>query len=245
MDRLIYTAMSGATAALQQQGVLANNLANSSTNGFRAEMSTFRAVPVQGGGASTRVLALEATAGYSNAGGTVQTTGRALDVAAKGQAWFTVQGLDGTEAQTRNGSFDVSPEGTLMTTSGLTVLGDGGPITVPPGADLSIGVDGVISAKVGNQASTGIGRLKMVTPTAEQPLQRGADGLFRTADGSSLPADPQARLQSGALETSNVNPVSAMVEMMQAARQFESQMKLLQSAEANDKSAAQLLQVNG
>ena len=103
----------------------------------------------------------------------------------------------------------------------------------------------MISAKVGNQASTGIGKLKMVTPTPEQPLQRGADGLFRAADGNPLAADPQARLQSGALETSNVNPVSAMVEMMQAARQFESQMKLLQSAEANDKSAAQLLQVNG
>jgi flagellar basal-body rod protein FlgF len=245
MDRLIYTASSGANAALQRQGVLANNLANASTNGFRAEMSTFRAVPVNGDGASTRVFALEATAGYSDAGGTVQRTGRNLDVAAKGNAWFTVQGLDGTEAHTRNGALDVSPEGTLMTTSGLTVLGDGGPITVPPGADLSIGVDGTITAKVGNQASTGIGRLKMVTPTPEQKLQRGADGLFRPADGNPLPADATARLQDGALEGSNVNAVSAMVDMIQAARQFESQMKLMQSAESNDKQAAQLLAVNG
>ena len=136
MDRLIYTAMSGANAAAQRQAVLSNNLANASTNGFRAELSTFRAVPVRGDGASTRVLALEATAGHLDTPGAAQRTGRSLDAMTKGNAWFAVQALDGTESYTRNGSFEVSPEGTLLSSNGLTVLSDGGsPITVPTGAE--------------------------------------------------------------------------------------------------------------
>jgi flagellar basal-body rod protein FlgF len=167
-------------------------------------------------------------------------------VAAKGNAWFAVQGLDGTEAYTRNGAMDVSPEGTLMTTNGLTVMSDGGgPITIPASAELSIGVDGTISAKVGNQPPTTVGKLKMVTPEPGQKLQRGPDGLFRGGDDAPLPANPLARLQDGALESSNVNAVGSMVDMMQAARQFEAQMKLMQSADSNDKSAAQLLSVAG
>ena len=133
MDRIIYTSMTGANAAAHRQAVLANNLANASTNGFRAEMSTFRSVPVQGEGATTRVFALEATSGHSEASGPVQRTGRNLDAMAMGNAWFGVQALDGTEAYTRNGSFEVSPEGQLRTGTGLAVLSDGGaPIDVPP-----------------------------------------------------------------------------------------------------------------
>src|SRR5665647_363560 len=132
MDRLIYTAMSGANAAAQRQAVLSNNLANASTNGFRAELSSFRAVPVRGDGASTRVMAVEATAGHSDNPGAAQRTGRSLDAMAVGNAWFGVQGLDGTEAYTRSGAFEVAPDGTLQTGSGLSVLSDGGsPITVP------------------------------------------------------------------------------------------------------------------
>lgn len=246
MDRLIYTAMTGANAAAQRQAVLANNLANASTNGFRAELSTFRAVPVRGDGASTRVMALEATAGELDAPGTPQRTGRNLDAMAVGKAWFGVQGLDGTEAYTRNGAFDVSPDGTLVTSNGLTVLSDGGaPVTAPANAEVSIGFDGTISAKVGNQPATNIGRLKLVTPTPEDPLRRGTDGLFRAASGDVLPNDATARVQTGVLEGSNVNPIEAMVGMIQAARQFETQMRLLQTAESNDRSAGQLLGLQG
>ena len=176
MDRMIYLSMSGAKAAMQRQESLANNLANVSTPGFRAELQAFRAVPVQGSGASTRVFTLETTIGHSDAPGQVTATGRALDVAVKGESWLAVQALDGTEAYTRAGSLDLS-----------------------------------------------------------------ADGLFRTAGGEALDADALARVQEGALEGSNVSAVESMVEMIAAARQFEAQMKLLQTAEADEKAASQLL----
>ena len=246
MDRLIYTAMSGANAAAHRQAVLSNNLANASTNGFRAELSTFRAVPVRGDGASTRVQALEATAGHLDTPGAAQRTGRSLDAMTTGNSWFGVQALDGLESYTRNGSFEVSPEGTLLTGNGLTVLSDSGsPITVPSGAVVSIGFDGNLSAKVGNQPPSGVGRLKLVTPSAEDPLHRGDDGLFRAASGDPLPNDTNARVQVGMLEGSNVNPIETMVGMIQVARQFEVQMRLLQTAESNDRSAGQLLGLQG
>jgi flagellar basal-body rod protein FlgF len=239
MDRMIYLSMAGAKATMQRQDTLANNLANVSTVGFRAELAAFRAVPVEGSGASTRVYALETTPGYDASSGQVSGTGRNLDVAMKGSAWLAVQALDGTEAYTRGGSLDVSPDGTLVTTSGLTVLGDGGPIQVPQNVELAIGADGTISGTALNGKSSTIGRLKMVTPEAK--FERGTDGLFRTADGTELPADATARLQDGALEGSNVSAVETMVAMIAAARQFEAQMKMLQTADGNEKAAAQLL----
>ncbi|MEP7057939.1 MAG: flagellar basal-body rod protein FlgF [Caldimonas sp.] len=241
MDRMIYLSMAGAKATMQRQDTLANNLANVSTVGFRAELAAFRAVPVEGSGASTRVYALETTPGYDSTPGQVSGTGRNLDVAMKGDAWLAVQGLDGTEAYTRGGSLDVNADGTLVTRGGLTVLGDGGPIQVPPNVELSIGSDGTVSATGANGRSTSVGKLKLVTPEAQ--LTRGTDGLFRGADGD-LPADSNARLQDGALEGSNVSPVETMVAMIAAARQFEAQMKMLQTAEGNEKAAAQLLSVN-
>src|SRR5258706_2013285 len=241
MDRLIYTSMSGAKATMQRQDTLANNLANVSTVGFRAELQAFRAVPVQGSGASTRVFALESTPGFDATPGSVTATGRNLDVAMKGNAWLAVQGLDGTEAYTKAGSLDISTDGTLVTSGGLTVLGDGGPIQVPANSEINIAQDGTVSAKTPNGKSTAVGKLKLVTP--ESTLTRGTDGLFRGADGD-LPADPNAKLQDGALEGSNVSSVETMVSMITAARQFEAQMKMLQTAEGNEKSAAQLLSMS-
>jgi flagellar basal-body rod protein FlgF len=242
MDRMIYLAMSGAKAAMQRQEVLSNNLANVSTQGFRAELAAFRAVPVRGDGASTRVYALETTVGYNPAPGAVQPTNRPLDVAMKGNAWLAVQGLDGTEAYTRAGALDVDAEGNLVTKNGLTVLGDGGPISLPPDTRVSIASDGTVSATDDDGTSTTVGRLKLVTPQA--PLQRGADGLFRAAEGD-LPADADARLQDGALEGSNVGAVETMVAMITAARQFEQQMKMLQTSERQEQQAMRLLTPNG
>jgi flagellar basal-body rod protein FlgF len=238
MDRLVYLSMGAAKATLQRQEVLAHNLANVSTNGFRAEMAAFRAVPVRGDGASTRVYALESTVGYDPQQGPVQTTGRSLDVAMRGNAWLAVQGQDGTEAYTRAGSLEVNAEGLIVDQSGRQVLGDGGPITVPANARVDIAADGTVTATVGNTRPQNAGRLKLVTP--EAPLQRGTDGLFRAADGD-LTADPTARLQAGALEGSNVSAVETMVAMISAARQFEHQMKVLQSAEQKEQAAAKLL----
>ena len=245
MDRFIYTTMTGANAAAQRQAVLSNNLANVSTTGFRAELSTFRSVPLQGQGSSTRVFGLDATSGYLDQPGPVMTTGKNTDLMASGSSWFAVQGLDGLEAYTRNGALEVTPEGQLVTATGLPVLTDGGaPVDVPQNAKISFGGDGTIVATLEGQRPINIGRLKMVTPNAEQPLKRGDDGLFRSPQGD-LPADANAKLVAGALEGSNVNAVEAMVGMIAASRQFEQQMKLLTTAETNDKTASQLLSMNG
>src|SRR6185312_4616716 len=163
MDRMIYLSMSGAKATLQRQDTLANNLANASTVGFRAELQAFRSAPVAGSGASTRVYALETTPGYDASGGPLQATGRNLDVAMRGDAWLAVQALDGTEAYTRAGALEVSAEGVLSTAGGLTVLGDGGPIDLPRDSEISIGADGTISAKGPNGRTSPVGRLKLVT----------------------------------------------------------------------------------
>ena len=241
MDRVIYLAMAGAKANMQRQDVLAHNLANASTTGFRAEMTAFRAVPVLGDGASTRVFAIESTPGYNAEPGPVAATGRNLDVAMQGDAWLAVQGRDGTEAYTRNGALDVNPEGLLVTRTGQTVMGDGGPITVPANARVLVGADGTITATVGSGRPQGIGKLKMVTP--ETAMLRGEDGLFRAASGD-LPADARARLQSEALEGSNVSPIESMVAMIAAARQFEQQMKMLQTSQEREQSATRLLSNN-
>ncbi len=244
MDRLIYTAMTGANAAQHRQQLLSNNLANASTPGFRAELATFRAVPVSGDGTSSRVFALEATAGHSDAAGPVTNTGRNLDVAVRGGSYLSVQGLDGTEAYTRAGALEVNPDGTLVNAQGRPMLSDGGPLTVPPGAQVDIGEDGTVTARVPGQPGQALGKLKLVTPDEENRLLRGADGLFRAAAGDTLDADATARVQSGALEGSNVNPIEAMVGMIAVARQFEVQMRMLQNGEKNDQTAAQLLSLN-
>lgn len=244
MDRMIYTAMTGANAAQYRQQLLSNNLANASTPGFRAELATFRAVPVRGDGTTSRVFALEATAGHSDAPGPVTNTGRNLDVAVRGGSFLSVQGLDGTEAYTRAGALEVNPEGTLVNAQGLPVLSDGGPLTVPAGAQVDIGEDGTVTARVPGQPGQALGRLKLVTPDDENRLRRGEDGLFRPVQGDTLNADATARVQSGALEGSNVNPIEAMVGMIAVARQFEVQMRMLQNGEKNDQTAAQLLSLN-
>jgi len=245
MDRIIYTAMTGAGAAAQRQAVLANNLANAATDGFRAEMSTFRAVPLHGSGADTRVFALEATSGHDATPGAAQRTGRALDAMALGNAWFAVLGLDGNEAYTRSGAFDVSQDGQLVSASGLPVLSDSGaPIDIPPQSDVQLAADGTITAQLPGQAPQTVARIKLATPAPDAPLQRGDDGLFRAADGQALAHDAAARLLPGSIEGSNVNTVQTMVEMIAAARQFETQMRLLQTAQGNDKTASQLLGVN-
>ncbi len=246
MDRMIYTAMTGATALVNRQQAIANNLANVSTNGFRAEMSTYRSVPLQGAGASTRVMALEATAGHLETPGAMNSTGRNLDVAAVGNAYFAVQGLDGLEAYTRAGNLQVAVDGTLTSATGLPMLDEGGaPIAIPENSRVAIAADGSVSAQVGNEPSQLLGRMKLVTPTEDVRIKRGNDGLYRAADGAPLPADPDARLKDGMLEGSNVNAIEAMVGMIAVARQFEQQMRLLQTAEKNDQTAAQLLGLNG
>lgn len=246
MDRMIYTAMTGATAVVNRQGVLSHNLANAATSGFKAALSTYRDVPVQGEGSSTRVFALDTTPDYLQKPGPGQHTDRNMDVMAVDNAWFGVQALDGTEAYSRNGHLEVKTDGTLTSGDGLPILSSAGaPITVPPGAALTFAQDGSVIAKVGNQPAETVGRLKMVTPSPDDPFRRGADGLFRARSGDPLQNDATARLEPGVLEGSNVNAIETIVGMIQTARQFETQMRLLQTAESNDRTAGQLLNLQG
>ena len=241
MDRLIYTSMTGAKHLFNRQAVLANNLANASTPGFRADLVAQRAVPTQGGAPGARIFSLETTTGSDFTPGPMLATGRALDVAVQGSGWIAVQGLDGNEAYTRAGNLQVNVDGTLTLPNGLPILGDGGPITVPADAKLQIAADGTISAKTANSPTVNqVGRIKLVNPEANA-LTKGLDGLFRTRNGEPADADPNVRVADGTLEGSNVNVVEAMVGMIAAARQFEMQMKMLAVAEQNEQKAGSLL----
>lgn len=246
MDRLIYTAMTGAKHALEQQATTSNNLANATTTGFRAQIDQFRAVPVQGAILPTRAFVVDSTTGSDFRSGAIQQTGRELDVAVQGDGWIVVQATDGSEAYTRNGSLKLDENGVLQTHDGLNVMGDGGPLSIPPGRNVAIGKDGTISLVPDGSAATGltsVGRLKLVNPPTAD-LVRGDDGLFRMKDGQTAEADPNVKVVSGALESSNVNVVDAMVNMISLARSFDMNMKLLQNAESNDSKAGQLLSMN-
>ena len=241
MDRMIYVAMSGAKQMLEQQSVVANNLANAATTGFRAQLSAFRAAEVFGEGAATRAFVVDSTHGADFTPGAIQQTGRDLDVAIEGAGWIAVQLADGSEAYTRNGSLHTTANGQLQTRTGLNVLGDGGPIAIPADNRVTVGGDGTISTvpNTGAAQVTPIGRIKLVNPP-EQELVRGDDGLFRMRTGTAE-VDPKVKLHGGALEGSNVNVVEAMVSMISISRQFDMQMKILQNADGNDRTATQLL----
>jgi flagellar basal-body rod protein FlgF len=246
MDRLIYTAGSGAKHILDQQATTANNLANVTTTGFRAQIDSFRAVPVVSEGLPTRAFVVNSTVGADFSSGPLQMTGRDLDVAVRGKGWIAVQTADGSEAYTRSGGLQMNANGLLQTARGDTVQGDGGPITIPPEVTVAVGGDGTISTiatttKPG--APTILGRIKLVNPN-EADLVRGDDGLFRLKDGAPAPADPLVTVTGGALEGSNVSPIESMVTMIALARSFETQMSLMKNAENNAAKATQILALN-
>lgn len=243
MDGLIYVAMTGAKHTLVQQAGVAHNLANAASNGFRVQEHKFRAVPVIGESQPTRAFVVDAMVADDFEQGPMMATGRSLDVAVRGKGWIAVEGSDGREAYTRAGSFDINLNGLLQTKGGQNVLGDGGPITIPPDNRVSIAPDGTVSVVplfgTPNNVNA-VGRIKLVNPPEDQ-LVRGADGLFRLAGGQDATADANVRLASETLEGSNVNVADAMVNMISLARQFEMQVKLLQTADSNDQKAAQIL----
>lgn len=243
MDRLIYTAMTGAKHVMEQQSTTANNLANATTTGFRAQIDAFRAVPVVGPGLPTRSFVVDSTVGADFGQGPVMESGRALDVAIQGKGWLALDMPDGTEAYTRSGSLKVNENGVLQTQGGINVVGDGGPITIPPDVKITIAKDGTVSSvdagtKPGQ--STTIGRIKLVNPP-EETLVRGDDALFRVKGNGTADADASVALIGGALEGSNVNVVDAMVTMISLSRQFEMHMSLLKNAETNAGKADQVL----
>lgn len=246
MDRSLYVGMTGASQILQAQAVQAQNLANVSTAGFRADLYSFEATQVQGPGFATRVNAVAQNSGFSSATGALSQTGAPLDVAIRGDGWLAVQARDGTEAYTRAGDLHLTPDGILVTANGLPVLGDGGPLSVPPADNVVVGSDGtitVIPQGVGPKGAGPVGRLKLVNPPAAQ-LVKGPDGLLRLRSGQTAPSDPNVQVESGALESSNVNAPRALVEMIELSRLFEMQTRLMNSTDQNEQAAQKLLAPN-
>ncbi|WP_303785402.1 flagellar basal-body rod protein FlgF [Azovibrio restrictus] len=243
MDRLIYTAMTGAKHAFMQQAGVANNLANVSTIGFKAQMHRFLAVPVLSEAMPSRAFVVDASIQNIFDEGPLLRTDNGLDVAVDGQGWIAVQTADGGEAYTRAGALEINVNGVLQTKSGHIVAGDGGPISIPPDNNVTIGDDGTVSViptfGTPNVVNV-VGRIKLVNPP-EAELERGGDGLFRLRGGGVVPADENVRLATGYLEGSNVNPAEAMVNLISLSRQFEMQIKLLQTADQNARQADQLL----
>jgi len=243
MDRFLYISMTGAKETLRAQTVNNHNLANSSTTGFRADLSAFQSRAVAGSGYASRAYATNATVGWDASQGGLADTGRDLDIGINGPGWIAVQGPDGREAYTRAGNLRIEPSGLLLNGAGQTVLGEGGPISVPPHTSLMIAADGTISivpVGQGPETTSQVGRIKLVNPPAES-LVRGDDGLFRTTDGTDAPADANVRVASGVLETSNVNVADAMVNMIELSRHFDLQVKAMRTAEENAAASAQLL----
>lgn len=245
MDRMLYVAMSGAKQALLAQAANSHNLANVNTPGFRGDLNQFRAMPVFGPGYATRVYAMQERPGVDHSPGTVQSTGRPLDIALKGDGWIAVQAADGREAYTRAGDLHIGSSGLLLTGAGYPVLGNGGPIAIPPGENLEIGLDGTISLRLLGQPANALAevdRIKLVNPSPSQ-LVKESDGLFRLREGTTAPADASVSVIAGSLEGSNVNAVEAMVNMITLSRQFELQVKLMRTAEQDDEAAAQMMRL--
>ncbi len=243
MDKFLYVAMSGAKETLRAQAANSHNLANASTTGFRADLSAFQSRAVAGSGYASRVYATNTSTGWDQSSGAQMSTGRNLDIAINGDGFIAVQGRDGREAYTRAGELIVDANGQLMTKTGLPVLGDGGPLSVPPNNTLAIAPDGTISIVPqgqGPQTTASIGRIKLVNP-GNANLDRGDDGLFRMRDGTDAPSEANVRATPGTLESSNVNAAEAMVNMIELARNFELQVKAIHTAQEDGAASAQLL----
>jgi flagellar basal-body rod protein FlgF len=248
MDRIIFTAMNGAKQSFDQQAVASHNLANVSTPGFRAQLAEMQSVPVDGDGMKTRTLPLASTMGSDFKTGPIMTTGRPLDVAIKGNGWIAVQQEDGTEAYTRRGDMQVDQNGQL-TIAGRPVMGENGPIALPPESQVSIASNGTISVIEAGQRPDSVAqveKIKVVKADAKQ-LERQENGLFTPpadAPVRELAADEDAQLVSGALEGSNMSPTEAMVAMINVQRRYEMQMKVITSADSNEQNANKLLSLS-
>lgn len=243
MDRMLYVAMASAKQTMQAQSVAANNLANINTTGFRKDLEASMNVNLDGPGHQSRAYSVLSGQGFDPAHGSIMQTDNPLDVAINGDGWLAVQAEDGSEAYTRAGDLRVTNSGMLTTAGGEPVLGNGGPITLPPYSRLEIGADGTISIlPVGGDSTTlaTVDRLRLVNPPAGN-LVKGQDGLMRTRDGNAALADAGVQVIGGSLEKSNVNGVEEMVRQIELARRYEAQIRLMSTAKDLDRSTDQLL----
>lgn len=243
MDKLLYVAMTGASQNAAAQQAHANNMANVSTTGFHRDFAQARSMQVFGDVFPARVYAMTERPGTDFSAGVLQETGRDLDVAVEGEGWIAVQAPDGGEAYVRTGRLQIDALGMLRTGEGFPVMGNGGPISIPPEEKIDIGSDGTISIRVSGENPNlivSVDRLKLVNPDQAQ-LKKGTDGLVRSSGGA-VEADATIRVVSGFVEGSNVNAVDEMTSMLALSRQFELHIKMMRTAEDDAAAVARVLQ---
>lgn len=246
MDKALYLAMNGAKQVQLHQATNTHNLANASTTGFRADFDAFSSLPVLGPGYGSRIYNQDERSGINLNTGALQQTGRELDIAVSGSGFIEIQAPDGSSAYTRAGDLHTTSSGLLETGAGHPVIGNDGPIALPPFEKLEIAADGTISIlPVGQEATTlaTIDRIKLVNAGSED-LVKEEDGLLRAVPGASIEADASVTVTSGMLESSNVNTVAELLDMIELTRNFELHIKMMKAIEENDSATTQLLRVN-
>ncbi|SBV34674.1 Flagellar basal-body rod FlgF [uncultured Sphingopyxis sp.] len=245
MDRLIYTSLTAMRGSMSRQTAIANNLANAQTPGFRADIANAQSLWLDGSGLDARAMASEEVFGADMRAGTVTQTGRDLDIAMQGDALLVVQAPDGEEAYTRRGDLQISPSGLLTTGDGHPVQGGQGPVTIPPADAISIDQEGrvwVVPQGGDPENPQEVDRLRLATPAGSE-IAKGLDGLFRVKGGGILPDDPEARLLTRSIEGSNVTATSALVEMIEASRSWDTQLKMISDVRDMDSATANLMQL--
>ncbi len=246
MDEMIYLAMTGAKQTEYAQAINSNNLANISTTGFRADLHSFSSAPIEGPGVDSRINAVVESYGTDFSQGAVASTGRDLDIAIQGPGFIAIQAADGTEAYTRAGDLRIGSGGLLETGSGRLVIGNAGPVAIPPNSSLLIGSDGTVSVQPigqGPETLATVDRIKLVDPDTRL-LAKGGDGLFRLPDDEIADANASVRLTSGVLEQSNVNIAKTLVNMIELSRQYEMQVNVIKTSKENADAAAHLMRVS-
>lgn len=245
MDSFIHVAAAGAKESMLAQAVNSHNLANASTAGFKADLVQAESLYVKGAGPVTRAFKQIGEIGTDLSSGTIKQTGRDLDIAVSGEGWIAVQDAGGGESLTRRGDLRVNEFGQLVNGAGQALLGNDGPIALPPFSSMTIGSDGTISivplGAAPNAVAT-LDRIKLVNPPPDS-LSKNAAGMLQVEDGMPSQADASLRVASGALEQSNVNTVGAMVEMIELSREFEQFMKMVSVGEEVDTSSATLMRI--
>jgi flagellar basal-body rod protein FlgF len=231
-QQLFYLAMAGLDATMERVTAAANNLANRGTTAFKAQKPIFEALPFYGQGLPNRVMVAAGEDTADLRSGSIQQTGRPFDAAVKGPGWIVVQSPDGNPALTRNGALSLSPGGIVQNSEGHPVLGRGfAPIVLPPLQSVTIGADGTISGVLAGQTPdqiTALNRIMLANPSTSS-LQRRPDGLFE--DPTAAPqADAGVQLQVGALEESNADTVTMMMDMIEHTRTFQTQTEMMRMA---------------
>lgn len=247
MDHFVYIAASGAKEAMLAQATNAHNLANASTVGFKADLVEAQTMYLSGAGQDSRAYHMIEGTGVDMEQGPIEQTGRDLDLAINGSGWFAVQATGGGEGVTRRGDFRLDEFGQLVNGAGEALLGNSGPIALPPFSSLTIGGDGTVSIIPLGEAPNAVAvldRIKLVNPPTDN-LRKGENGLMQVDGGFASEPDGSVQLVTGALEASNVNPVSAMVRMIELSRQFEHFISLMKVGEEIDTSSASLMRMQG